>query len=73
MNLRWKNQFKKDYKLMMKQGMDISKLDYVIEELTVPNKLPESYQDHLLKGEYKGYRDCHLSPDWILIYGFKCR
>ena len=71
MNVRWRNQFKKDYRLMMKQGKDIAALDYVIGELAVPNPLPESYQDHPLKGEYKGYRDCHVEPDWILIYGYE--
>jgi len=70
MNVRWRSQFKKDYRLMMKQGKNIAALDYVIEELAVPNPLPESYQDHPLKGDYKGYRDCHIDPDWILIYGY---
>jgi addiction module RelE/StbE family toxin len=50
MNVRWRNQFKKDYRLMMKQGKDITVLDYVIEELAVPNQLPENYQDHPLRG-----------------------
>ena len=71
MNVRWRNRFKKDYKLMMKRGKDIAALDYVIEELAVPNSLPEKYQDHTLKGEYEGYRDCHIEPDWILIYGYE--
>ena len=71
MNVRWRSQFKKDYRLMMKQGKNIAALDYVIEELAVPNPLPESYQDHPLKGDYKGYRDCHINPDWILIYGYE--
>ena len=56
---------------MMKQGKDIAVLDYVIGELAVPNHLPEKYQDHPLKGEYKRYRDCHIEPDWILIYGYE--
>jgi len=46
MNVRWRSQFKKDYKRMMKQDKDIGKLDYVIEELAVPNPLPEQYRDH---------------------------
>jgi mRNA interferase YafQ len=71
MNVRWRSQFKKDYRQMMKQGKDIDKLDYIIDELAVPNTLPESYQDHPLKGEYKGYRDCHVEPDWVLIYGYE--
>jgi len=43
----------------------------VIEELAVPNPLPQRYQDHPLKGEYRGYRDCHIEPDWILMYGYE--
>jgi mRNA interferase YafQ len=71
MNVRWRGQFKKDYKLMMKQGKDMTQLDDVIEELAVPNPLPEQYQDHPLKGDYKEYRECHIEPDWLLIYGYE--
>jgi mRNA interferase YafQ len=71
MNVRWRGQFKKDYKKMMKQGKDFTEMDWVIDELTVPNPLPEQYQDHPLKGEYKGYRECHVEPDWLLIYGYE--
>ena len=56
---------------MMKQNRDITALDFVIEELAVPNPLPEKYQDHPLKGDYKGYRECHIEPDWLLIYGYE--
>jgi len=56
---------------MMKQNRDIAVLDLVIEELAVPNPLPEKYQDHPLKGDYKGYRECHIEPDWLLIYGYE--
>ena len=56
---------------MMKQNRDIAVLDLVIEELAVPNPLPEKYQDHPLKGNYKGYRECHIEPDWLLIYGYE--
>ncbi|MDR1320091.1 MAG: type II toxin-antitoxin system YafQ family toxin [Gracilibacteraceae bacterium] len=71
MNVRWRGQFKKDYKLMMRQGKDIAQLDYVVEELAAQNPLPEQYQDHPLKGDYKGYRECHIEPDWLLIYGYE--
>jgi mRNA interferase YafQ len=71
MNVRWRNQFKKDYRLMMKQGKDIALLDEIIGELSVPNPLPESNRDHPLKGDYKGYRECHVEPDWLLIYGYE--
>jgi mRNA interferase YafQ len=71
MNVRHRSQFKKDYRLMMKQGKDIAELDDVIIELAVPNPLPESYRDHILHGEFEGYRECHLNPDWLLIYGYE--
>ena len=71
MNVRWQNQFKKDYKRMMKQGKTITKLDFVIDELAVPNTLSANYRNHPLKGEIEGYRDCHIEPDWILIYGYE--
>ena len=71
MNIRWRSQFKKDYRLMMKQGRDIAELDDAIDELAVPNPLPEQYQDHPLKEDYKGYRECHIEPDWLLIYGYE--
>ena len=71
MNVRWQSQFKKDYKRMMKQGKDIAKLDFVIGELAFPNLLPANYHDHPLEGGFDGYRDCHVEPDWILIYGYE--
>ena len=71
MNVRWRGQFKKDYKLMMRQGKDITELDHAIAELAVPNPLPEKCQDHMLIGDFGGYRECHVSPDWLLIYGYE--
>ena len=71
MNVRWRSQFKKDYKRMMKQGKDIGKLDYVIEELAVPNPLPEKYRDHSLVGNWSGYRECHVEANWLLIYDYE--
>jgi len=71
MNVRWRSQFKKDYKRMMKQHKGMDKLDYVIEELAVPNPLPEQYHDHYLKGDYAGYKECHIEPDWLLIYDYE--
>ena len=56
---------------MMKQNRDIAALDSVIAEMAVPNPLPEKYQDHPLKGDYKGHRECHIEPDWLLIYGYE--
>ena len=61
-------QFKKDYKLAMKQNKKIDILDDVITMLSKGEVLPEKYKDHELKGNWKGHRECHLMPDWLLIY-----
>ena len=66
--LKFTNQFKKDYKLMIKQGKDISLLDNVIEKLQKGEKLDNKYRDHALTGTYRGFRECHIQPDWLLIY-----
>lgn len=71
MNVRWRSQFKKDYKLLMKQGKVMANLECVIKELAIPNPLPESYKDHQLKGNLLGYRECHIDPNWLLIYGYE--
>ncbi len=61
-------QFKKDYKKAKKQGRDLSKLGPVLETLRNEEPLPSELRDHELAGNYKGHRECHLSPDWLLIY-----
>ena len=66
--LKFTNQFNKDYKLMIKQGKDISLLDNVIEKIQKGEKLEEKYRDHALTGTYRGFRECHIQPDWLLIY-----
>lgn len=53
---------------MQKRGKDISKLETVIEILSSGEVLPEKYLDHALGGNYNGYRECHIEPDWLLIY-----
>ena len=60
--------FKKDYKRMIRRGYDISKLNTVIELLAENGNLPEKYLDHALKGEWLGFRECHVEPDWLLVY-----
>ena len=62
------SQFKKDYKLAIKRGCDISKLQKVVMILASGETLPEEYQDHQLRGNYNGYRECHIEPDWLLVY-----
>ena len=62
------SQFKKDYKLAMKRGLKISLLDEVITLLSKGEELPEKYRDHALIGNWLGHRECHILPDWLLIY-----
>ena len=59
---------KKDLKLTKKQGKDTDKLFEIIEKLANGEMLEEKYRDHDLTGEYKGCRECHVEPDWLLIY-----
>lgn len=61
-------QFKKDYKLTMKRGLDIFLIDSIIQDLINEKPLQEKQKDHALSGDYKGYRECHIKPDWLLIY-----
>lgn len=62
------NQFKRDLKLAKKRGFDISLLKEVVDILAREEKLDEKYKDHSLKGEYKDFRECHIEPDWLLVY-----
>ncbi len=62
------NQFKKDLKLAAKRGYDMNKIKNVIEKLANGETLDEKYRDHLLTGNYGGYRECHIEPDWLLVY-----
>ncbi len=62
------SQFKKDYKLAVKRGFKISLLKNIVALLADGKQLPEKNKDHALTGNWKGYRECHIEPDWILIY-----
>ena len=61
-------QFKKDYKLAKKRGLDIKLLAKVINTLAEGENLPAKYKDHALKGKWKNFRECHIQPDWLLVY-----
>lgn len=61
-------QFKKDVKLAKKRRYDMSLLKKVIDTLADGEKLDEKYHDHALVGNYAGYRECHILPDWLLVY-----
>ncbi len=62
------NQFKKDLKLAAKRGYDMNKIKNVIEKLANGEILEAKYRDHLLTGDYGGFRECHIQPDWLLVY-----
>lgn len=62
------SRFKKDFKLAKKRGCDLNLLFKAIEMLANGEQLPEFYDDHSLKGIYEGYRECHIQPDWLLVY-----
>ena len=62
------SRFRKDYKLMEKRNLDMSLLDEIIAKLAQGIPLPSSNRDHELTGNYAGYRECHVQPDWLLIY-----
>lgn len=67
-DIQFTTQFKKDLKLAKKQNKDLDKLFSVIEVLARGETLPPQYRDHDLSGNYKGTRECHVEPDWLLIY-----
>ncbi len=62
------NQFKKDLKLAIKRKANIKELENVVDTLAKGFKLDKKYRDHELKGSYKSFRECHINPDWLLIY-----
>ena len=64
----WTTQFKKDYKLALKRHLDIDLLDDIIRALSRGETLPEKNKDHGLSGDWAGHRECHIQPDWLLIY-----
>ena len=66
----WSSQFKKDYKRSIKRNLDINLLDDIIRKLSYGETLPEENRDHPLSGNWTGFRECHIQPDWLLIYRF---
>ena len=68
LNIIMSNQFKRDLKLARKRGLDIALLDAVVTQLANELPLAAKYRDHDLKGNYAGFRECHIHPDWLLIY-----
>ncbi len=68
LKVRYSSKFKRDFKIIAKRGYDISLFEKVLSLLREEKTLPEKYNDHALKGYYTGHRECHITPDWLLIY-----
>lgn len=68
LTIRYEKTFKKDFKRIIKRGYNIRLLEDVIEILASGQMLPEKYKDHNLTGNYYDCRECHITPDWLLIY-----
>ncbi len=68
LDIRDKRSFRKDYRRLRSSGKNLSKLAAVIDALAAGEALAESHRDHTLIGNYIGCRECHVSPDWLLIY-----
>ena len=68
LTIRYETTFKKDFKRIVKRGYNIRLLEEVIEILANGQSLPEKYKDHNLIGDYADCRECHITPDWLLIY-----
>jgi mRNA interferase YafQ len=61
-------QFKKDYKKSLKRGLPEAEIGAIMRRLLQGLPLAEKHRDHVLKGEYKGFGECHIRPDWLLLY-----
>lgn len=66
--LKYTGQFKKDLKRCQKRGLDLSLLQKVIAILQEKGSLPSEYKPHLLSGKFAGYWECHIKPDWLLVW-----
>ena len=68
LTIKYQTAFKRYYKRIKKRGYDTRILEKAVEILATGNGLPAEYHDHALSGDYSGCRECHLAPDWLLIY-----
>lgn len=71
LQLETTGQFRKDYKRIKKRRYDMSLLENVIQTLLEEKLLAEKYRDHSLTGNYTGFRECHILPDWLLVYAIR--
>ncbi|USF27513.1 mRNA interferase toxin YafQ [Firmicutes bacterium ASF500] len=68
LDVRYSTRFKKDFKTCVKRGYHMPALGRIIDTLKIPEALPAQNVDHRLTNNYSGYRECHVAPDWLLIY-----
>lgn len=68
LKIKYTAKFKKDYKKIIKRGYDEKAFEEVVTILASGDELPEKHRDHNLQGNYSGFRECHITPDWLLIY-----
>ena len=68
LTIKYESSFKKDYKRIIKRGYDPSLFEAVVTILANEEPLPQKYHDHPLAGNHIGHRECHITPDWLLIY-----
>ena len=68
LSIRQSTRFRRDVKRLRRQGADLKQLETVIKQLVAQNSLVEQHRDHALVGNWKGFRECHIQPDWLLIY-----
>jgi len=68
MEIRTTSKFRKDLKLAKKKGLNIALLQEVVDVLASGEKLSEKHRDHALTGDWESFRECHIQPDWLLIY-----
>lgn len=68
LKIRYSSRFRKDFKTIVKRGYDVKLFEEVLNLLVQEKVLPQKYLDHPLAGNYAGHRECHITPDWLLIY-----
>lgn len=68
LTVKYSSRFKKGLKLAYKRGLDISLLENIVNNLKSRTPLDAKHKDHSLSGKFRGYRECHIQPDWLLIY-----
>lgn len=68
LTIRYETTFRRDYKRVIRRGYDPSRIAEVISMLAAQTPLPEQCHDHPLSGNWNGFRECHITPDWLLVY-----